>query len=220
MDRCRYSAPAAAIARGDRRVARSAAAARTLARSDWRRGLDVALPPGLGVDDGEDPDRRELELARVGDVHGDDLVVQDEGAQRLRPVVVAEEVGDDDDLAAARLRHEQPAQRAGEVGAGAGRARLPRGVVDAASAAMSHAAPAPRRERAAAGRCRRRSTPSRLPPRTVSMPKAAAAPSTTSRFSAVGGAEVEAGRAVDHDPGLELAVGLGRAAPSVAATGP
>ena len=51
--------------------------------------------------------------------------------------------------------------------------------------------------------------PMRLPDLAPSRPKAAAAASARSRFSQRGGAEVEAGGAVDDEPGLELAVGDG-----------
>ncbi len=51
------------------------------------------------------------------------------------------------------------------------------------------------------------SAPSRFPPPLLRNVMAAAAATARSRFSQTGGAEVQAGRHVDHQPGLQFAVG-------------
>ena len=85
VDRCRYSAPRAAMLRAMSRVPLRRRPPRSAGAERWRRGLHVPLPAGLGVDDGEHPDGGQLELARVGDVHGDDLVADARGRAAAAP---------------------------------------------------------------------------------------------------------------------------------------
>jgi len=59
-------------------------------------GLHLAPPTGLGIDEREHADRRQLELARVDHLDRKDLVASAEAAQRPLPARLGEEVGDDD----------------------------------------------------------------------------------------------------------------------------
>ena len=95
-----------------------------------RAGADIALSTGLGVDDTEDPDVRQLELARVGDVHGHDLVAKCQEPQFPLPPVAVEEVGDDDDLAAAFRGAQEPPARCSEIRSRARRRVVTRCVID------------------------------------------------------------------------------------------
>src|SRR5439155_18312230 len=67
-------------------------------------GLYVQVPTGFDVDDAEHAYRRELQLARIGDVHGDDAMPQREAVQSISPAGSVEEVRCDDDLPAVVLR--------------------------------------------------------------------------------------------------------------------
>ena len=62
--------------------------------------VDVQLPPGLRVGQPQVADRRQLHLARVADLDGQDAVARAQRAQRRLPVLLAAEVRDD---------HHQPA---------------------------------------------------------------------------------------------------------------
>jgi hypothetical protein len=130
------------IARGDGACWRRAAAGVPLAQpAAGRRHLAAAA--GLRVDQGEQPDVRQLVLARVADLHGEHLMPGGEPAQRLLPggrrgaeavlVEAVEEVGDHHDQPApatpgAALDRvgetvvRRPARRAAEQGRAAGRA--------------------------------------------------------------------------------------------------
>ena len=67
----------------------------------FARGLHLEAPPGLGVDQRDQPDRGELELARVDDLDREHVVARRQHAERARPVVACEEVGDHHDQSAA-----------------------------------------------------------------------------------------------------------------------
>src|SRR4051794_1268185 len=96
-----------------------------------RVGLDMQVPTGLDVDDAEHADRRKGELARIGDVRGDDTVAQGKPAQAGEPVGAVEKVGRDDDLSAMVLGAVCPAERGGEVGRRIRTSVATWGVVDA-----------------------------------------------------------------------------------------
>ena len=82
--------------------------------------VDAQLATGLGIDEVEEPDVRELLLARIADLDRDDVVVPGELEQRPSPVALAAEVGDDDDeraLARERARaRERGRERASRPG--------------------------------------------------------------------------------------------------------
>ncbi len=59
--------------------------------------VHAELPPGLGIDEIEQADVRQLLLTRVPDLDGDDVVVARELEQRPSPVAPASEVGHDHD---------------------------------------------------------------------------------------------------------------------------
>ena len=58
--------------------------------------VDSKLPPGLGVDEIEEPDVRQLLLARVSDLDRDHVMVPGELQERSAPLLRAAEIRDDD----------------------------------------------------------------------------------------------------------------------------
>ncbi len=64
-------------------------------------GVDLGRGTGLGVGEHEGADIGERQLAGVDDLDGQDVVAHGEPAQPVGPGVLVEEVGDDDDHAAA-----------------------------------------------------------------------------------------------------------------------
>ena len=74
----------------------AAAAANRCAQPTARR-VDLELAAGLGIDQPQLPELRQLLLSRVADLDRDDVVASAEREQRPAPVAGAAEVGDDDD---------------------------------------------------------------------------------------------------------------------------
>ena len=58
--------------------------------------VDAELAPGLGVDEIEEPDVRQLLLAGISDLDGDHVMVPGELEQRSAPFLGAAKVGHDD----------------------------------------------------------------------------------------------------------------------------
>ena len=79
-------------------------------------GVDAQLPAGLGVDEVEKADVRELLLARVANLDGDDVVLAGELKQRPAPVARPSEVGDDHDERALARERAGAAERVAEGG--------------------------------------------------------------------------------------------------------
>lgn len=69
-------------------------------------GVHVEQPPGLGIDEPERSDVRQLLLTLVADLERDDVVTSRELEQRPSPVPWASEVGDEHDEAP--LARERP----------------------------------------------------------------------------------------------------------------
>ena len=67
-----------------------------------RRGVDADGPAGLGVDEVELADVRELVLTRVADLHDQDAVALGDAAQLRPPVERSAEVRDEHDEPAGR----------------------------------------------------------------------------------------------------------------------
>ena len=193
-------------------------------------GLHLVQLTGLRVGEGEHADVRQLQLARVDDLDGQHVVPHAELAQRAGPAVDRrQEVGDDHGHPAPARRPVEHVDQRAEVGAaraGSGCGRSPaagpappcgRGGPAAGPPARgvrlggpSPAAGAVAADRVPAGRTPEpvpTTAPIRLPPRTVRWAIAVAAATTRSRLSQLRGAEVEAGRQVDRQPGLQLPVG-------------
>ena len=200
---CRCPAPA--------RRSAAAISSRCAAAPCGEPGAELGVPgrhlqrlPALRVDDGQQPDVGQLQLARVDHLDGQQVVPGRQPAQRALPVAVAEEVGDDDDQAAAAHRAAQRLQRGGQVAPPA--ARRPRRRDDGAQQPLG-GQPAGHRRVAV----------DPLPGRDDGAEPVAAVHGEVAdggeagdgevALLAVGGAEVEAGRQVDHRPRLQLAVG-------------
>ena len=96
-------------------VCRRAASAAYRSRMRVVVGVDDPSATGLGVDDRDQPDVGQFELATVDHLHGDHLVPRGEGAQRPLPRRLAEEVGHDDRHAAALGGLADEADRPGEI---------------------------------------------------------------------------------------------------------
>ena len=174
-----------------------------------RVGLHVHLAAGLGVDHGEDPDGRDRLLARVGHLHGDDLMAKRQAAQRRRP---------------AGRRGSRTRRRPGP-GRRRSRPRSSRAAARSAPAAGPVAARrvVDTRQRGEDAQAR---PAGRNPDEVVATGdddvRCGCRPQREESEGGDGGqdhvallllrrAEVEAGRAVGDDPGLQLAIGVGRA---------
>ena len=148
-------------------------------------GVDAELPAGLRVDEPELAGVRQLLLARVADLDGEDVVPAGELEHRPAPVERAAEVGDDDDERPLAGDRPGPGQRLAE------RRRADR--TPASSSPRSAASRPTRPTRPCRGGSVRglaspnETTPSRLPRRVATWPIAIATPSATSalRRSAV-----------------------------------
>ncbi len=182
-----------------------------VAQAQLRRvGLDAEPGAGLGIDHVEQAHRGDVELPGVGHLGRHHLVAQGEAAQRRRPVGRVQEVGHRDDLAPPALGPSDLGQGGGQVGARP-RARFPPGAV-VQPRQHRHDGPA-----AATGRHPNQAVAAgHQHPEAVSGP-GAEEPEGGHRgqrhlsFLPLGGAEVEAGGAVHHDPRLQLPVGVGGA---------
>ena len=171
------------------------------------RGLHLDPAAGFGVDERDEPDRRELDLARVEDLDREHVVADRQRPQGRLPLGVGQEVGDDDDETAAARRAAPPcAARCGghppAAGPTSGRGRR--------STWCNSANIASRPARAGTKKVRslpRTSAPTRLPDRLVRKPTAATIARARSRFSNCAVPKSRLARAVDDDPRLELAVG-------------
>ncbi len=168
--------------------------------------VDAELPAGLGVDEPELTGIRQLLLARVADLDGEDVVAAGELEHRPAPVERAAEVGDDDDERPLARDRPGPGQRLAER----------RGPDRRASASSS-----PRR---AASSPTRPTRPWRggivrglgVAERDDAEPVAAAGRDVADRdrdalrhvgLAAVGGAEPHRRRRVEHEPGGQDALG-------------
>ena len=168
-------------------------------------GVDPDRPARLGVDERQRSDRRELELTWVDDLDREHLVAQGQHAQASLPVTVVEEVGDDHDETAPPDERGQSTQTAGQVD----RAVLdPVARCQGVQQRLEVALAATRREHALAARFEQHRT---QPVAGVVREEPDRGGSSQGQVGllAIGGAEVDAGGAVDDDPALELAVGDG-----------
>ena len=175
-----------------------------------RIGLDVQLAARLGVDHRQHSDRGQRELTGIDHLDGDDLMPVRQSLERSGPIRGVEKIGDHHHLAPTGLGSLDAGQGRRQVGPGVRGAGGTRRVVQSRQRGQ-HPDPA-RREREADQLVAARHHHGEA----VAAPDGEEAERRHHRqhhlaFLTLGGAEVQAGRAISHDPGLELAVGLGGA---------
>ena len=98
VDSTTCRAPAEVISDATSRRSFAAASAKRARRAS--SSVDLQLAAGLGIDEPQRPELRQLHLARIADLDGHDLVTSAEREQRAAPVAGAAEVGDHHDVRA------------------------------------------------------------------------------------------------------------------------
>ena len=166
-------------------------------------GVDLQLVAALRVDEPERADRLERLLARVPDLHRDDLVTAGDAEQRLAPVARPPRSGDDDDERALARSPRHAGQRLREL--------HPRGAVRLVAVAQreeqaDQARPALRRRQHALRRSAEAEQPDAVAPDRRCVPHRESHAERDVGLASGRRAERHRRRQVEHDPGDEDAL--------------